>query len=71
MLAADERSLLLTSRADIDPLPAGWRAAARVGEVRVLANDGALPPAFMVHAAQVVPDAAMTAFRAHVFRAAA
>ncbi len=49
---------LLTSRSDTDPLPAGWREAARVGEVRVLANDDALPPVFMVHAVQVVPDSA-------------
>lgn len=50
--------VLLTDRDDVEPLPGGWREAARVGGVRVLANDGALPPAFVVHAAQVVPDAA-------------
>ena len=48
---------VLTSREDV-PLPDGWQLAARVGAVSILANDDALPPAFVVHAAEVQPDPA-------------
>jgi hypothetical protein len=49
-------NVVLTSREDFEPLPEGWRVAARVGSVSVLANDEALPPAFVVHAAEVRTD---------------
>jgi hypothetical protein len=47
---------VLTSRTDV-PLPDGWQKAAEVGSVSILANADALPPAFVVHAAEVRPDA--------------
>ena len=46
-----------------DELPAGWRVAARVGTVSVLANDDALPAAFVVHAAEVLRDDDARLFR--------
>jgi hypothetical protein len=48
---------VLTSREDV-PLPDGWQTAASFGNVSILANDDALPPAFVVHAVEVRPDAA-------------
>ncbi|HEX5011264.1 MAG TPA: hypothetical protein VFY71_12775 [Planctomycetota bacterium] len=48
---------VLTSQQDVPP-PDGWHKAAELGSVSVLANDDALPPAFVVHAAELQPDAA-------------
>jgi hypothetical protein len=47
---------VLTSRADFGELPPGWHEEAPVGPVRVLVNDEALPPAFVVPAVEVVAN---------------